>query len=94
MNDNKDDIMKKALNMEDFKFFLLYALGPLKKDVDKLQNMEGIHIGESEPEKTDELWIDTANGGAAKYYDGEKWVTNTAVIGSKPSNVVGAMWFE
>lgn len=36
----------------------------------------------TEPDNTEKLWIDTANGNAIKYYDGEKWTgTATATFG-------------
>lgn len=36
----------------------------------------------TEPEDTGKLWIDTGNGNAIKFYDGEKWAsTSTATFG-------------
>lgn len=36
----------------------------------------------TEPDNKEKLWIDTANGNAIKYYDGEKWTgTATATFG-------------
>ena len=41
----------------------------------------GAHIGAASPKDTTMLWIDTANGGILKYYNGNTWVTTVAVWG-------------
>ncbi|MGF6376845.1 hypothetical protein M2140_001923 [Clostridiales Family XIII bacterium PM5-7] len=41
----------------------------------------GVIVSETQPEKTNVLWIDTATFGVAKYYDGSEWVTVTSVWG-------------
>lgn len=39
----------------------------------------GIVVSETAPEDTNVLWIDTANGGIAKYHDGSVWRPIVAV---------------
>lgn len=45
------------------------------------EGMGGAVIGDSPPEDTGVLWIDTTIGGVAKYYSGEEWVPCAAVWG-------------
>lgn len=47
----------------------------------ELGNAGGIHIGTSAPSSTSKLWIDTGNGGIAKYYNGSAWTTVKATWG-------------
>lgn len=41
----------------------------------------GVYINNTQPDKTDILWIDTGNGGIAKYYNGTSWIPVKAVWG-------------
>lgn len=49
-------------------------------DLDKRLN-EVIYKGASAPSNTTYLWIDTANKGIVKYYNGSSWVTVTSAWG-------------
>ena len=55
-----------------------------KTEVDNLVNSAGgIVVSATAPSKTNVLWIDTGNGGIAKYYDtsSKSWTTVKAVWG-------------
>lgn len=41
----------------------------------------GVVVGTTAPVNTKVLWIDTGNGGIAKYYNGEEWVPVASVWG-------------
>lgn len=48
---------------------------------DAIGSVGGIVIGATAPSNTKVLWIDTGNGGIAKYYNGSAWVTVASVWG-------------
>ena len=47
----------------------------------KCEQSKGSYIGDTAPENTNLLWVDTSSGGILKYYNGTSWVAIKAVWG-------------
>jgi len=62
---------------------LTTKVNKLSDDMSKLKPTNGVVVSGTAPTTNDGLWIDTANGGIAKYYDStaKAWTTVKAVWG-------------
>ena len=61
---------------------LMYFWEQVKNYVDtKCSQAGGAYVGGTAPSNTKMLWIDTANGGILKYYNGSSWVATKSVWG-------------
>jgi hypothetical protein len=84
----KDDIDKYLANINNKADKATTIAGYTKDEVNNMINqisgkVSGVYVGTTAPSNTKALWIDTGNGGIAKYYDetATAWTTVKAVWG-------------
>lgn len=76
----------KYLSKDGLRYYHQKKVIPtIQKEIDKVkEEMGGGYVSsETEPEKTNVLWIDTSAGGVIKYYDEDSsaWVATKSVWG-------------
>lgn len=82
-------VAKKALDWDGLSYYhgkIMDKLDEINQRIEELSSAGGgggIVVSNTAPEDTSVLWIDTGNGGIAKYYDtsSSKWVTVKSVFG-------------
>lgn len=79
--------MDKALDYNGLVRYHNKIMAKLNEINEKIEALQGggagIVVSNTAPEDTNVLWIDTGNGGIAKYYDtsSSAWITVKAVFG-------------
>ncbi len=82
--------IKKALDWDGLSYYHSKIMEKLNEINQKIEEISqggsggsGIIVSNTTPDDTSVLWIDTGNGGIAKYYDtsSSKWVTVKSVFG-------------
>ena len=79
-NSKVDSVTGKGLSTNDYTDEEKQKLATAQEQILELQNKGGgVVASETAPTDTTVLWIDTANGGIAKYHNGTAWVIVASV---------------